>query len=442
MEPLFILQAGLVVVAQLFAGTMVLRWLCGRAESAAARIACALILGPAILCIELLLMGACFGSASYELIVLPWVVGGFVWLVRGCARGTLQVRLPHLLGYAGALLLIGGVLNLSVPPTHGDPGSNFAGYAKLYAHLGHVDPVAAEGLSIFGHFEYPPLLAANESLFFQIDTEAGSQMLGVMFALYLVALLLLAWSATGAGASPRVKLVSIGLLILLAVQPSTIQFATYAYAELPLVAALLWMLIEVGKLLGRGKARNSQFAGVLLAGLTLALTKQEGILLAIAVASVLPLILGWRKAWVPLVVATLASVWPIRIAALGLESGWLSSAVSEFSIEKLGRVPSAAEALLRETFAYESYPALGFATFAIVALGFALARAVQAKSARGAGLVLIGLGLHFAVYVLVFSVTSEEFEWHLHTASGRLAYHFIPYFILLTRTREQAVATA
>jgi len=433
MELPLTLQAALIVVAHLFAGAMVQAWLCGRAESVAARVASSILLGPAILCVELLVLGACFGSVSYELLVLPWILGGFAWLLRGCVRGTIELRFSHLLGLACALLFIEGAMSLSIPPTHGDPGSNFAGFARLYAHLGRVDPVAAEGLSILGHFEYPPLLAANESLFFQLDDETGARLLGVLFPVYLVALLLLAWSVLAEGASSRVKLVGAALLLLLALQPSTVEFATYGYAELPLVAALLWMLIELGSVLERGEGGRRKYAGLLLAGLTLALTKQEGILLAIGIAAVAPAVHGLRATWVPIAVAAMASAWPLLILSLGLDSGWLSDILGDFSFEKLARVPRAAQALFLETFAYASYPGSGFASFAIVTVLLALVRRVQGAPSRRARLALIGLALHFFVYALVFTLTAEEFEWHLHTASGRLAFHFLPHFILLAR---------
>ena len=430
MEPVFILKGVLIVLAQIFSGLLVLRWLCGIAASSVRRFATALILGPAILCLEMLLLGASFGAYSYPLVVIPWVVGGLVWTGRACVRGTLHLRPVHLFGCLGALLIIAGASTLAVPPTQGDPANNFAGFARLYAYIGHIDPVAAQELSVGGHFEYPPLVPAVESLFFLIDHEAGANLLAPLFPIYLLALLTLAWTVLAESASRLERIFYAGLLTLLAVQPTTAQLFIHGYADLPLIAALLWMLSELRLLLESSGEERKDFSGLLLAGLTLALTKHEGIVLSVSIAAVIPILRGWRFLWIPLGMTTIASLWPLWIAQLELSSTQVFGVVGGSFLDKVSRIPHVIEALGSSVFSYHRYPVWGFASFSIVAGLVILVRAIGWQSPTGMRLALVGFALHFSLYVIAFSVTGEDIEWHLRTAGDRLAFHLVPYFLL------------
>lgn len=430
MSVLELAQSALVVVAQLIAGALVLQLVLGPTRSTPYRFATALILGPAVLTVEMIFASLCLGSYSYAWIVLPWLVVGLYWVIRVVRRGSLgDVK-------AGLLLMLGLAMFLSIaapfaaPAMSGDPASNFSAFGRLYGHLHRIDPAAAKDLSIFGHYEYPPLLASNESLHFMIEDASGARRLMLFFSAYGFAALLLGWTALSEQSSGRTRLACAALLAVFLLQPTTLGLITHGYADLPLVCALLWMLIEVARQRGSTHDARPKLGGVVLAGLALALTKDEGSVLAVLLALVIPLARGWKYSLVPLLVIAMASVWPIWLSALNLQIGRISTSLEAASLLQSSRIPRVLEELANNTLLYGGVPEWGLSTFAWSVLVLVAVDLWLRRSPRDYLLPAMLMALHFLLYVAAFATTNTDMEWLLRTASHRLIFHLVPYMLL------------
>jgi hypothetical protein len=431
MDTYHLMLAALLVTVQICAGGALLRAILGQATSALFRFACAYCTGTAVLCIQMLLFGWCFGAYSYWGIVGPWLVVGAVWGARALAGGQLQVtgrRLAILLGAAAFLAL---ALYCSVPAIGGDPASNFSGFGRLYAYLGQVDPLAGQQLSIYGHFEYPPLISSNESLFFMIDDASGAALLMVMFAMYGLVFTILCSGILLGGTKGRTRVIGTLLLCLVLLQPTTFQLITNGYADLPLTCSFLWMLIEVERQAWpRKSAQRPSIWSVVIPGIAMALTKNEGVVLACGLACLIPLIRGWRFAWVPALMAGITSLWPLLIMQSGLESEWIEGASHGLAWKNIERIPMIILELADRLLLFDRNPGWGISSFVLAALFILLLTWLKGLEFTKQRIVLALCALHLTLYVGVFVVTSSDYLWHLKTAATRLVFHLVPYLLL------------
>ena len=430
MNFILFVQSLSIVAAQLCAGLFVLQIALGKPNSLTMRMATALILGPAVLCIEMIILSTVRGAYSYEVVVVPWLVLAGAWLARSLLRRQLAVGTEHLALAALTAVYLSAAPFFSAPASGGDPASNFAAFGRLYGHLGRVDPARAEALSVFGHFEYPPLLATNESLFFQLDDASGAQLLMVFASTYGLALLLLGWRILTERAVGLARTIGTLLAVLLFVQPTTIRLTFHAYADLPLVCAFLWMLYELLELSRPTAKGATNYSAVLLAGITLALTKNEGMILASGLALLVPFMRSWRSVWVPILVTSVAIAWPLWLSTLGFGSDLIEGTSSVPSVDRFSRLPRVIETFFECVFLYRYYPTWSISTFAWTVALLVVGSSIWRRSVHGLRLIFVGAATHTLLYAVILTNTTQDIEWHLMTTSNRLVFHLVPYLLL------------
>jgi hypothetical protein len=191
-----------------------------------------------------------------------------------------------------ALLLLPLALRAAFEPlVKFDAYANWSLKAKLlYGHgglvLGGIDDRMSSALYAVSHREYPIGLPALEALDFHAMGGADAQMLHLQFVIVLAALLATAWSLLRPHADPALLG---GALCLLVVAPSLHTQVLAAYADVPL--ACLWVAAALAIGLWLSDGRGDLLAlGALFAAGALAV-KQEGIVLDVALFSVVALAL-------------------------------------------------------------------------------------------------------------------------------------------------------
>lgn len=237
----------------------------------------ALILGPLLLAVEMLLFGAFGLPLSLPVVLLPWwpAAAFAAWRLGGHSlqRGTSVP--PLLVGIAWAAFAAVLWAGLGRPITGGDPADNFAVFARVVASAQQLDFARLQAGQLAGHLEYPPLVMLNEALYFQASALFGASTVKAFFALQYLGVALL-FASVCRRAEPRLA----GLLLLVAflLQPDLIFFGTSGFAELPLIAAFAWLLYEACALF-LGQERSAEGLALALPALVCALAKNEGLML-------------------------------------------------------------------------------------------------------------------------------------------------------------------
>ncbi len=433
-------------LALIGAGALGSRW----PATGCARWGAALVLGPALLALWMLALHVAGLGLHLPLILAPWWLAGALlglarWTNRGAAT-TRAVPAPHA-ATAGAaaprarrLLLVGVLavfgwltaLGLLVPVHTGDSLRNFALEARVFETQRAISAEGLNALLFPGRIEYPPLLPLNEAAIFLAT--ASDELLAIkpFFALGWLGLSLLALDAALAVLAPALAGAALALLTLAL---GVSGHATEGYADLRLAAGLL-LLALAGRALWRAPSLGAALLYAACAA-TCALTKVEGLSLALAATALLPLAaaragLAPRHLWIALLVLLAASLaWPAFAARAGIGSFYFTDESWYGGASTAARLPVVLQHFVAAPFAREvsglpSWGALWPAALLVAVL------ALRDPGRRREILTLLALlAAHAALYVAVVTLSPWDVRWHLNVAGPRLMLHLTPWALLL-----------
>ncbi|MGQ0552847.1 MAG: hypothetical protein ACT4PU_06465 [Planctomycetota bacterium] len=453
-----------VYASQWLAGDVLVRWLWRDTPLLPVeRIGRALLVGPAALAAQMIVMSLAGLSFSLTAVLVPWWVLAAVLLWRrasargggaaaggasgagrssraggaaGVASGPYLSAAARWTGYAllGLTLLLFLALvrlGLQTPIFESDPLNNFALPARVFETERSLAPEVLGNLAAVGHVEYPPLVALNEALFF---LAAGERRLAAplpFFALAWLAFQLLLLGAALRRLHPAavVPVVLISLAI-----PELYGLGTVGLAELRLAATVLLLGIEGTALLRQPSAAAGLRFAVVAA--LCALTKNEGV--AIAALACLPLAaLAWRRR-LPraaavqglLLVALVALGWVAILAAGGVGGGvWASDYVGEASLD-----PERLRAIFTGFLRYVPMDRLSSMYFGVLwpaAAAAALLGLVCAAAHRETAGLLLALAAHVLLYGFTLAIIPQHIEWTLQATGLRLFFHMVGWPLLL-----------
>jgi len=416
----------------------------------------ALLLGPALIALQMLAMDALGLRFGLAVVVLPW------WIGAALCRGLRGRRAPSpgasspasrplpasgraVLALAGLLFAVTLVAGLWMPVTAGDAMNQFALNARIYETHGDLAPQALKSLAIPGHVEYPPLVSLNEALLFLAGGPARALVIKPFFALAYLAWLLLVVETCFALLPAGVAAV-LALVALLA--PGPALAATDGYADLRLAASVLLLALAGRALwLRPGRRRLVLFA---LCAVACALTKLEGIAVGLAAAALPAALLARRRlpaartAPVLAGLAALVLAWPVYARAQGLGRMALFGREWHDAGTGLSRLPSVLGSML-SMMVDIGITARQFGLYWLVCLGLAL-WALRLRDRRAAvGVALLCGAAHLLLYAVVLALTPADLEWHVTTAAPRLLLHIAPWALLaaaLSRGRPAGEAVA
>jgi hypothetical protein len=436
----------LVYATQGLAGDLVGRALGGARPARLERLAQALLLGPAAIALQMMLLSLLSIPFSLPVVLGPWwLAAAVVWRRSRRAAGPMAAVAPTAPSRASArptavlvslVLLLFAVLvwiGLRTPVFDSDPLNNFAFPARLFeTHRSLAGDVIAD-LRAVGHLEYPPLVALNEALVFMAAGPERLRAVMPFFALPWLALQLLVLSA----ACRRLRWeLAVPLSLLALLVPEAFALGTVGLADLRLAATVLLLATTGAALLRQpGGPQAARFAA---AAIACALTKIEGLSLAVAAAIVFVPALTVRRrlslragAAAELATLAAAALWPLYLAAHGATIGSLDpGAVRASSSGLLERFGQAARGFF--AFALSSPVASRFYgplwQLAVLAAIVGLARRAARRETCA---LLVALAAHVGLYCLLLAQASQPVEWTLQAAGLRLLTHTIAWPLLL-----------
>lgn len=399
------------------AGAGVLAALTRRDPRSWAHFAQALILGPWLLALELLGFSALGIPIALPYVLAPWwlLVPVLFFRLAALEQSAPAPRLGLALALGASAVALWATLG--EPMVGGDPAENFGIFARIVAHTGQLDWARLQAGQVVGHLEYPPLLMLNEALYFQASGQLGAWAVKSFFAFQFLGLALLFVTQRGASAP---------LALVFLLQPDLGFFVTHGFAELPLVAAFAWLLVEAAALVATPNKLRAAGAFA-LAALVLALVKSEGVALALGACAVL--LLHARRPGLALVVLLGTLLWPLILKLGGVEGSFLKALLADFSWSKLARFPAALGAFLSGVFGFERWPLRGAASLSWTTLLLLLFAIRRPATRRTASIFLACALAQLLVYSLVFALTPRDFAWHIRTAVDRLSVHFVPWIL-------------
>ena len=443
------IEVVLVYATQALAGWLVLAALRppaapGRACLDPRRWSRALLLGPALVTLQMLAMHAAGLRWSLWVVVAPWWIVALIAWAAARARRARRAAEPEVAAPAAALPPLGRavlavalllfalvlVVGLWTPVTTGDAMNQFALNARVFETHGGLAPEALASLAVPGHVEYPPLVALNEALLFLAGGPQRALVIKPFFALADLAWMLLVIEACFAFL-PAGRAAFLALVALLA--PAATLAATDGYADLRLAASVLLLALAGRALwLRPGRRRLLLYA---LCAVTCALTKLEGIAIG-AAAAVLPAALAARRRLPALetlavLLGTLALVlaWPAWTHSHGLGRMAVVDAEWHDTGAALSRLPDVLRTMLL-MMVDVGIIAPQFGVFWLVCLGLALWTLRRPGARLGAATALLCAAAHLLLYATVLALTPADLEWHVTTAAPRLLLHVAPWALL------------
>jgi hypothetical protein len=434
----------LVYATQWLAGRLVLVALDGEPRAASGRLARALLLGPAAITVQMLLMDAAGVRFALPALLLPWwIAGAWVLLRRRAARpgpaapgGAWHSAALLLALLIFAFTLAGG---LAVPVHSSDAMNNFALLARVYQTHGSLAPEAVRALAVPAHVDYPPLVALNEAALF-LGTR-GDLGLGIkpFFALAQLALLLLVIEACFEALAPRAAALAAAFAMLV---PLPAQMAIDGYPDVLLCACVLLLALQGRALLRRPSARGALLYAACAA--TCALIKFEGLALALAAAPLPwlvarrsrgaavgePALLAAPATAAVLLTLLVALAWPLHLAATHLGDAPGLSAAWHDVPRALQRAPAAAWALLQQTWAADNLGQHEWGLFWPACVLAAAVGLLRVRSRRAVAVPASLLLAHLLACVAAIALSPAELDWQVGTAGPRLLLHAAPWALL------------
>jgi hypothetical protein len=425
-----------VYLMQLLVGVLAVAWLHpareGAMPSPAGVVGRALLVGPAVLALQMMLMHVAGVPFSIRWTLGPWLLVA-LWRHRDLRRafagpsgGWAGLGLSL---FAMGLFVVTVVAGLREPIYAADVIRNFALMGRVFETHGSLAPEALKALTTGGHIEYPPLMALNESLVFRVAGDERAWLVKPFFALASLAWLLLVTDLFTSAWPPRLAVP--GALLAMGV-PSVAWGGMSGMADPRLMVSVLLLGMEARALLaGPSTATAARFGAYAVVA---ALTKNEGV--ALAAVSVVVLAGLGRGGVVPvrsraaILVAVLAGggLWQVFKAVHGIEERYLGPLQEAFSLGDLSRLGVVLghfhEVHVAPLLTLKSWPLVP----AVVVIGWGLAT----RGVRGrVSLWLAVLAAHVALYALVFAFTPKPLDWHLTTAARRLLTHTTPWVVLM-----------
>jgi hypothetical protein len=449
----------LVYATQALAGWLALAWLRpprtpGRAWADPRRWSRTLLLGPALVALQMLVLHAAGWPFGLWVIVLPWwIVAALAWALCRARRGAdgagrppsvstaeapppappLSTPARLVLALALALFVLALVVGLWMPVTTGDAMNQFALNARVFETHGSLAPEALKALAIPGHVEYPPLVPLNEALLFLAGGPQRALVIKPFFALASLAWMLLVIECCFAFLPPG-RATFLALVALLA--PAATLAATDGYADLRLAASVLLLALAGRALwLQPGRRRLLLYA---LCAVACALTKLEGLAIGLAAAALLAALALRRRLpaletlLVLAVMLALVLAWPAytRHHDLGrmalVDAEWRDRSASLASLARLPGVLGTMLLMLVDV----GIIAPQFGLFWLVCLGLSLWSLRHPALRPAVAVVLLCGAAHLLLYATVLALTPADLEWHVTTAAPRLLLHVAPWALL------------
>ncbi len=277
-----------------------------------------LLIGPAVIAVQMLLYSALGLPFDLLGITLPWW-GAWLWRMRGGlhlpsakhrARDHIPWRLVAYLVIAVQTALV-LVVATSAPVHISDAMHNFAMPAKVLALHGGLSIDSFAELTDPGNVHYPPLVPFNEALFFLVDPHDGAWLVQPFFALGFLAWALLVMESVWASHRP---IASTAVVAIILATPEPVANAVHGLADLRVMAALLLVMLEARRLAGDPSRGVAHLA---LAAIAAGLAKREGYVIAVCACAFLAWNARGRAAGAPRAMA-----WSWALAAGALVASW------------------------------------------------------------------------------------------------------------------------
>ena len=421
---------------QLLAGWMLLAVLApehtGRWISALPR---ALLIGPLLLALEMLLLSALGVPLSLPVVLLPWWAGAALLLRRRRpapavpeVSGRAHLAALALATALGATALASG---LAQPLVSGDGMTNAALSARVFETQRAVDLDAVERLRAEVNSRYPPLLALNEALLFLAAGDERVWLVKPYFALMLLALLLLLVEACFTRLPPERALPAALLLLL---TPVLAAGGTTGYLDELFAAEVLLLALCADELRLAPTRRHALLLAA--AGAACALTKPHGVLPALLAVAWLAVLVARRRLAprdaIPAVAAllALALVWPAHLAGHTLRSP--AALIPDFSdpVAALGRTLQALGYGLTIVLPLDAERFHVWGLTWLVGLPLAAVALARRATRWHVAPWLVAGAVQFVAGAVVVAVLPLDFEWALGTGTGRWMIHLLPWLVL------------
>ena len=434
----------LVYATQLIAGCVVLRALDPTTRPASERLARALLLGPAAIAVQMLLLDAAGLRWSLGLLLSPWwILGAWaLWRRRAAGKAPAGDAPPADRWRTAALLLALLLFGLALVggqalPVHTtDAMNNFALLARVYQTHGSLAPEAVRALQVPGHVDYPPLVPLNEAALFLGASGDLGLAIKPFFALAQLALLLLVVEACWQALRGRGAALAAAFAMLV---PMPGLMALGGYADTHVCAAVLLVALQGRELLRRPTPRGALLYAACVG--TCALVKFEGLALALP-AALLPWLVALRTrgaeaslragpATAAVALALLVALaWPLHLLlhALGdppgVGAGWHDLG------RALQRWPIVARSLLGLIWSDDDGGRLLWGLSWPVGLALAAFGLLRRSTWRAVAVPAVLLLAHLGFYVTVLALSPFDLGWHVGTAGPRFLLHAAPWLLL------------
>lgn len=407
----------------------------------------ALLIGPALIALQMLAMSCAGLPFGVTAVVAPWGLLAAALALRSrrgtpaaiamstaAAAATPRPPLPRaqrlVLALAVALFVVALVSGLWMPVNTGDAMNQFALNARVFETHGSLAPQALKALAIPGHVEYPPLVSLNEALLFDAGGPARALVIKPFFALAYLAWMLLVIEA-GFAFMPAGAAAFLSLIALLA--PAAALGAPDGYADVRLAASVLLLALAGRALwLQPGRRRLLLFA---LCAVACALTKLEGIAVGLAAAA-LPVALVLRRRMragetlaVALAMLALVTAWPIYAHSEGLGQMALLGEEWHDGAAGLSRLPGVLGTMLLMMLDV-GLTVRHWGLFWLVTLALALWSLRERECRAAVALALLCGAAQLLLYAAVLALTPADLEWHVTTAAPRMLLHVAPWALL------------
>lgn len=365
---------------------------------------------------------------SVTTVVGLWAIlaGGALLLARAVPRksevvATESSRRGQLVAYAGAALLVAVLVAFlqrarSSGSLHADVWGFWLPRAKIVFETGELDTEPG-GYTSFSHPEYPPLAPAADAIAFRFMGREDVLLLPIQHWVLFVAFIGALAGLLAGRVRPALLWPSLASISLL---PALERLVGSSLADEPLtelfavagVCAALWLL--------NGDWRHAAVCGVLLAALPL--TKNEGLMLGLALVLVLAFVTAFRP-WRTLLALTCvlvlaAAPWRIWLSARDVrdDSDYRFRDLVDPGLlwERIDRLGTA----VRELPQYALDPGRWLLA---IPVALVLAALLSRRRPRLAGFYAGTLIVVFLAYLTIYWIGSPEISFYLDSSAERVS---------------------